>query len=82
MLIFLRNGRVIAQGPTEAVLTPDTVRALYGVDADVRRPSDRRPPRLSRRLRVCRDAADPHAADSTMSGFGLVLAATLLTGPR
>ncbi len=36
-LIFLRNGRVIAQGPTEAVLTPDTVRALYGVDADVRR---------------------------------------------
>jgi iron complex transport system ATP-binding protein len=38
-LILLRDGRVIAQGPTEDVLTPDTVRALYGVEADVyRRP--------------------------------------------
>jgi iron complex transport system ATP-binding protein len=36
-LIFLRDGRVIAQGPTEDVLTPETVRALYGVDADVQR---------------------------------------------
>ena len=36
-LILLRGGRVIAQGPTEDVLTPETVRALYGVDADVRR---------------------------------------------
>jgi len=36
-LILLRGGRVIAQGPTDAVLTPDTVRALYGVDADVQR---------------------------------------------
>jgi iron complex transport system ATP-binding protein len=36
-LILLRDGRVIAQGPTEAVLTPETVRALYGVDADVHR---------------------------------------------
>jgi iron complex transport system ATP-binding protein len=34
-LILLRDGRVVAQGPTEAVLTPATVRALYGVDADV-----------------------------------------------
>jgi cobalamin transport system ATP-binding protein len=36
-LILLRDGRVIAQGPTEQVLTPETVRALYGVDADVQR---------------------------------------------
>ena len=36
-LILLRGGRVIAQGPTEDVLTPEAVRALYGVDADVTR---------------------------------------------
>ena len=36
-LILLRDGRVIAQGPTDEVLTPDAVRALYGVDADVQR---------------------------------------------
>jgi iron complex transport system ATP-binding protein len=36
-LLLLRDGRVIAQGPTEQVLTPETVRALYGVDADVQR---------------------------------------------
>jgi iron complex transport system ATP-binding protein len=34
-LIFLREGRVIAQGPTQDVLTPATVRALYGVEADI-----------------------------------------------
>ena len=36
-LILLRGGRVIAKGPTEDVLTPAAVRALYGVDADVQR---------------------------------------------
>ena len=36
-LILLRDGRVVAQGPTDEVLTPATVRALYGVDADVHR---------------------------------------------
>ena len=36
-VILLRGGRVIAQGATEDVLTPGTVRALYGVDADVHR---------------------------------------------
>ena len=36
-LILLRDGRVVAQGPTDAVLTPETVRALYGVEADVQR---------------------------------------------
>ncbi len=36
-LILLRDGRVIAQGPAAEVLTRETVRALYGVDADVQR---------------------------------------------
>jgi iron complex transport system ATP-binding protein len=36
-LILLRDGRVIAQGATADVLTPDAVRALYGVDADIQR---------------------------------------------
>lgn len=35
-LILLRAGRVLAAGPTELVLTPDNVRALYDVEADVR----------------------------------------------
>lgn len=35
-LILIRDGRVLASGPTEEVLTPDAVRALYDVDADVR----------------------------------------------
>jgi iron complex transport system ATP-binding protein len=34
-LILVRDGRVLASGPTEDVLTPAAVRALYGVDADV-----------------------------------------------
>lgn len=36
-LILLRGGRVIASGPTDAVLTPANVRALYDVEADVHR---------------------------------------------
>ena len=35
-LVLLRDGRVLAQGPTAEVLTVATVRQLYGVDADVR----------------------------------------------
>ncbi len=38
-LVLLRDGRVLAQGPTESVLTSDAVRALYGVTADVQRHS-------------------------------------------
>ena len=34
-LVLLRDGRVLASGPTADVLTPADVRALYGVDADV-----------------------------------------------
>jgi iron complex transport system ATP-binding protein len=35
-LVMLREGRVLASGPTDEVLTHDNVRALYDVDADVR----------------------------------------------
>jgi iron complex transport system ATP-binding protein len=34
-LVLLKEGRVIVQGPTDAVLTPAHVRDLYGVIADV-----------------------------------------------
>jgi iron complex transport system ATP-binding protein len=34
-LVLMRHGRVIASGPTEEVLTPEHVRDLYDVDADV-----------------------------------------------
>ena len=36
-LILLRDGRVVAAGRTEAVLTPDTIGAVYDVEADIRR---------------------------------------------
>lgn len=35
-LVLVRDGRVIARGPTDDVLTPDHVRALYDVEAAVR----------------------------------------------
>ena len=34
-LVLLRQGRVLAAGPTEQVLTRESVRALYDVEADV-----------------------------------------------
>ena len=34
-LVLFRGGRVLAHGPAEQVLTPEHVRALYDVDADV-----------------------------------------------
>ena len=34
-LIMMRNGRVVAAGPTSEVLTPENVRRLYDVEADV-----------------------------------------------
>ena len=34
-LVLISDGRVIASGPTDKVLTHGTVRALYDVDADV-----------------------------------------------
>ena len=34
-LVMMRGGRVVAAGPTNDVLTPENLRALYDVDADV-----------------------------------------------
>ena len=35
-LIFLKGGQVLRQGPTAEVLTPETIAAVYGVEAEVR----------------------------------------------
>jgi iron complex transport system ATP-binding protein len=35
-LVLLRDGRVLADGPTDEVLTAPMIQQLYGVDADVR----------------------------------------------
>jgi iron complex transport system ATP-binding protein len=34
-LIFLKEGQIVCQGPTNAVLTPDNIAAVYGVEAEV-----------------------------------------------
>jgi iron complex transport system ATP-binding protein len=34
-LVLIRDGEVLASGPAEAVLTPDAIRVLYGVEAEV-----------------------------------------------
>jgi iron complex transport system ATP-binding protein len=34
-LALIRQGRIIAQGPVRDVLTHASIRALYGIDADV-----------------------------------------------
>ena len=39
-MVMLRNGVVIASGPTEEVLTRENIRELYGVEADVHRHDD------------------------------------------
>ena len=36
-LVLLKNGTILAAGPTEEVLTPERIRALYGVEAEVLR---------------------------------------------
>jgi iron complex transport system ATP-binding protein len=38
-LLLLKDGKVLAAGPTADVLTPANIRTLYGVDADVRQHS-------------------------------------------
>ena len=43
-LLLLREGRVLAAGPTAEVLTRESVRALYDVEADVHVPRRRGPP--------------------------------------
>jgi len=35
-LVLLRDGEVVAAGPTAEVLTPDRIASLYGIHADVR----------------------------------------------
>lgn len=35
-LIFLKKGEIVCQGPTEEVLTPENITAVYGVEAEVR----------------------------------------------
>ncbi|WP_448871162.1 ABC transporter ATP-binding protein [Desulfobulbus propionicus] len=35
-LIFLKKGRILCQGPTGEVLTPENIAAVYGVEAEVR----------------------------------------------
>ncbi len=34
-LIFLKQGRIVSQGPTDAVLTPETIAKVYGVEAEI-----------------------------------------------
>jgi iron complex transport system ATP-binding protein len=34
-VVLLSRGRVMAEGTTNSALTPENIRALYGVDADV-----------------------------------------------
>jgi iron complex transport system ATP-binding protein len=34
-IVLVKQGRVIAQGPTKAILTVDRIRQLYGIEADV-----------------------------------------------
>jgi len=53
-LVMVKGGRVLAAGPTEDVLTPDRIRALYDVDVDVVRHGD------SRLLVVPLASAGPH----------------------
>jgi iron complex transport system ATP-binding protein len=36
-LVLLKDGQVLASGATDDVLTPDRIRSLYGVEADVTR---------------------------------------------
>jgi iron complex transport system ATP-binding protein len=36
-LVLLKDGQVLASGAVDDVLTPERIRALYGVDADVTR---------------------------------------------
>jgi iron complex transport system ATP-binding protein len=63
-LIALHDGRVVADGPPEVVVTPELLRTVWGVEADVAidpatgrpavrlGPPDAAPPRLGRRAHV------------------------------
>jgi ABC-type cobalamin/Fe3+-siderophores transport system ATPase subunit len=34
-IVFMRDGRIAAQGPTDEVLRPETIRAVFGVEAKI-----------------------------------------------
>jgi iron complex transport system ATP-binding protein len=38
-LVLIRDGTVVASGPTDDILTPDNIRKVYDVDADIVRPT-------------------------------------------
>ena len=61
-LVLLRDGRIVAAGPTETVLTPETVGAVYDVEADVRRHP------VSHQLTVVPLARRPDVAHSVLRG--------------
>jgi iron complex transport system ATP-binding protein len=57
-LVLLKDGEILASGPIDAVLTPERIRALYGVEADVTRHT------ATGRLTIVplrRTAVEPHA---------------------
>jgi len=60
-LVLLRDGAVVAAGPTDAVLTPTTIARVYDVEADVHRHS------RSRQLTVVPLAVD-HGGRSQVTG--------------
>ena len=85
-LVLLKNGEVLAAGPTEEVLTPAGIRALYGVEADVSRHAAtgrlvvvpiRRVRRRDRRMtpRVGRRLL------LTLAGFGTLAVAAIVIAP-
>jgi len=57
-LIFLKQGQVVCQGPTEEVLTPANIEAVYGVEAEVIANGFTNSRQVSFRL-----PARPHAAE-------------------
>ena len=84
-IVLLKQGRVLAQGPTEETLTAENIRSLYDVDADVQfHPAGRSPDGGAH----CPNAADAIAGFRprtpvrrrlmwTLAGFGTLAARRL-----
>ena len=66
-LVLLKTGEVLAAGPTEEVLTPAGIRALYGVEADVAARGDRPSGRRADPARGRRDRAHDRRASAAAS---------------
>ena len=84
-LVLMRDGRVLAQGPTRDVLTAATIRRIYDVDADVqlsrgRRPRDRHAAeaRAMSRLDARSAAASEHARTATTAASVAIRARSVL----